>query len=77
MFNAYYMHHVQLFIQLRRINKRGTRKITWCNTNFNVFEKDNDFLDKPQYVTSQHIDEFGYTSDQNHQHIIFTAKPQK
>lgn len=44
---------------------------------FNVFEKDNDFLDKPQYVTSQHIDEFGYTSDQNHQHIIFTAKPQK
>lgn len=44
MFNAYYMHHVQLFIQLRRINKRGTRKITWCNKNLNVFEKDNDFF---------------------------------
>lgn len=40
-----------------------------------VFDKDIELLDSNQYVTSQHMAEFGYTSDQNHQHILSTAKP--
>lgn len=36
------------------------------------FEKDNELLDNPEYVTLQHTNS---NTDQNHQHIIFTAKP--
>lgn len=63
------------FLRLRRrINKSGSPENDLVHKN-EVFDKDIELLDSNQYVTSQYMAEFGYTSDQNHQHILSTAKP--
>lgn len=41
---------------------------------FIVFEKDNELLDNPEYVTFQHMDEFEYRSEPSTYYIYSKAQ---